>query len=84
MWLHLSSYNSKKRANAAFASRTSALLETLQVPDDQACLKAEGKVYDNSHGETVQAVQYSTSGCIVALDRLATWINGLSLADNSS
>ncbi|POM75293.1 Hypothetical protein PHPALM_7621 [Phytophthora palmivora] len=74
-------------ANTTSANRAAALLTDLQVPTDQACLKAEGEAYNNTDGVIVEAVssdQYTTSGCVVALDRLATWINGLPLAGNSS
>ncbi|KAG6952669.1 hypothetical protein JG688_00013175 [Phytophthora aleatoria] len=74
-------------ANTTSAIRAAALLEDVQVPSDQACLKAEGEAYNNTDGNIVEAVasdQYTTSGCVVALDRLATWIDGLPLADNSS
>ncbi|POM67815.1 Hypothetical protein PHPALM_16113, partial [Phytophthora palmivora] len=74
-------------ANTTSANRAAALLTDLQVPTDQACLKAEGEAYNNTDGVLVEAVssdQYTTSGCVVALDRLATWINGLPLAGNSS
>ncbi|GMF18537.1 unnamed protein product [Phytophthora lilii] len=74
-------------ANTTSANRAAALLEDLQVPTDQACLKAEGKAYNDTDGNAIAAVssdQYTTSGCVVALDRLATWIDGLPLADNGS
>ncbi|ETP54872.1 hypothetical protein F442_00500 [Phytophthora nicotianae P10297] len=74
-------------ANTTSANRAAALLKDLQVPTDQTCLKAEGEAYTNTDGDIVEAVtsnQYTTSGCVVALDRLATWIDGLPLAANSS
>ncbi|KAG7386513.1 hypothetical protein PHYPSEUDO_015613 [Phytophthora pseudosyringae] len=74
-------------ANTSSADRAAALLGDLQVPTDQACLKAEGQAYNNTDGAIVDAVssdQCTASGCVVALDRLATWIDGLPLAANSS
>ncbi|KAF4046203.1 hypothetical protein GN244_ATG01352 [Phytophthora infestans] len=74
-------------ANTTSANRAAALLKDLQVPTDQASLQAEGEAYTNTNGDIIEAVasgQYTTSGCVVALDRFATWVDGLSLADNSS
>jgi hypothetical protein len=74
-------------ANTTAADRAASLLEDLRVPTDQACLKAEGEAYNDSDGNAVAAVasdEYTASGCVVALDRLATWIDGLPLAANSS
>ncbi|KAL3663663.1 hypothetical protein V7S43_011078 [Phytophthora oleae] len=74
-------------ANTTSADRAAALLQHLQVPTDQACLKAEGEAYNDTDGNVVNAVssdQYTTSGCVVALDRFATWIDALPLAANSS
>ncbi|KAK1935340.1 hypothetical protein P3T76_010565 [Phytophthora citrophthora] len=74
-------------ANTTSADRAAALLQDLQVPTDQACLKAEGEAYTDTDGNAVEAVssdQYTSSGCVVALDRFATWINALPLAANSS
>ncbi|RLN50393.1 hypothetical protein BBJ29_000923 [Phytophthora kernoviae] len=74
-------------ANTTSVDRAATLLEDLQVPTDQACLKAEGEAYGDTGGNAVAAVSsgdYTTSGCVVALDRFATWINSLPLAGNSS
>eukprot|EP00644_Phytophthora_capsici_P006076 jgi/Phyca11/11956/fgenesh1_pm.PHYCAscaffold_89_\ len=74
-------------ANTTSADRAAALLQDLQVPTDQACLKAEGEAYTDTDGNAVEAVssdQYTSSGCVVALDRFATWISALPLAANSS
>ncbi|GMF49313.1 unnamed protein product [Phytophthora fragariaefolia] len=79
--------SSGELANTSSADRAAALLDDLRVPTDQACLKAEGEAYTDSDGNAMAAVasgQYTASGCVAALDRIATWINGLPLADNSS
>ncbi|KAG6616509.1 uncharacterized protein IUM83_13010 [Phytophthora cinnamomi] len=79
--------SSGELANTTAADHAAALLADLRVPTDQACLKAEGQAYNDSDGNAVAAVpsgQYTTSGCVVALDRIATWVHGLPLADNSS
>ncbi|KAE8891630.1 hypothetical protein PF005_g15838 [Phytophthora fragariae] len=79
--------SSGELANTTAADRAAALLEDLRVPRDQACHKAEGEAYNDSDGNAVAAVssdQYTASGCVVALDRIATWIDGRPLADNSS
>ncbi|KAG7389289.1 hypothetical protein PHYBOEH_007541 [Phytophthora boehmeriae] len=74
-------------ANTTSLERAAALLEDLQVPTDQACSKAEGEAYINTGDNAVEAVSsdtFTASGCVVALDRFATWISGLPLSGNSS
>ncbi|TDH69718.1 hypothetical protein CCR75_008341 [Bremia lactucae] len=69
------------------ALRAATIVESLQVPSDQACLQAEGEAYRNIDGNMVQAVannQFTLSGCVVALDRFATWVHDLPLAANKS
>ncbi|RLN90604.1 hypothetical protein BBJ28_00022402, partial [Nothophytophthora sp. Chile5] len=77
--------SSGELANTTSAERSVAFLEDLEVPTDQACYKAEGEAYNDTAGVVVAASdEFSTSGCVVTLDRFATWIDGLPLAENSS
>lgn len=61
------------------------LLEDLQVPTNQTCLKAEGEEYTDVNGLTVAASNDLTvSGCLVALDRAASWVSALPMTSDSS
>lgn len=60
------------------------LITDLQVPTDQMCLKAEGKAYVDVNGGNVAASSApSASGCVVALDRVSTWISALPIAQRT-
>ncbi|RLN72389.1 hypothetical protein BBJ28_00019132, partial [Nothophytophthora sp. Chile5] len=76
--------SSGELANSTSAERSVSFLEDLEVPTDQACYKAEGEAYNDTAGAAVASDEFSTSGCVVTLDRFATWVDGLPLADNSS
>lgn len=63
------------------------LLVALQVPTDQMCLKAEGKEYVDVTGAKVAAVggdARTASGCVLALDRAASWVSTLPLAQRTN
>lgn len=61
------------------------LLEDLQVPTNQTCLKAEGEEYTDVNGLTVAASSDPTmSGCMVTLDRIASWVSALPMTTDSS
>lgn len=64
----------------------SSLAANLQIPTDQMCLAAEGEAYNDTNGAAVTTLPtaYMESGCVVALDRLATWVSKLPLAEASS
>jgi hypothetical protein len=63
-----------------------SLAAYLQVPTDQMCLVAEGDTYNDTSGTAVTTLvtAYTESGCVVALDRLATWVSKLPLATAAS
>lgn len=77
-------------SQSAFTANDSAtigsdLIVDLQVPTDQMCLKAEGKAYVDVNGGSVAASSApSASGCVVALDRVATWVAALPLAQRTN
>ncbi|TYZ61854.1 hypothetical protein PybrP1_000877 [[Pythium] brassicae (nom. inval.)] len=62
------------------------LLVQLQVPTDQMCLKAEGKRYVDVSGAAVAAGSgpRTVSGCVLPLDRAATWVSTLPLAQRTN
>ncbi|GAB9475080.1 hypothetical protein Gpo141_00012185 [Globisporangium polare] len=67
------------------ATLGSDLIVDLQVPTDQMCLKAEGKAYVDVNGANVAASSTPTaSGCVVAIDRVATWAAALPLAQRTN
>lgn len=77
-------------SQSAFTANDSAtmgsdLIVELQVPTDQMCLKAEGKAYVDVNGDKIAASSAPTvSGCVVGLDRVATWISALPLAQRTN
>lgn len=72
------------RANDS-ATLGADLIVNLQVPTDQMCLQAEGKAYVDVNGAKVAAATApSASGCVVALDRAASWVAALPLAQRTN
>ncbi|KAJ0401782.1 hypothetical protein P43SY_006036 [Pythium insidiosum] len=61
-----------------------SIMQSLQIPTEFACARAEGSAFVDINGNKVPAIDGPTiSGCALPVDRLATWIYSLPLTQRS-
>ncbi|GLD94848.1 hypothetical protein PINS_up003473 [Pythium insidiosum] len=61
-----------------------SIMQSIQIPTEFACSRAEGGAFIDINGNKVPAMNGPTlSGCTLPVDRLATWVYGLPLTQRS-